>query len=71
MDELIQRQNVWCAELKQRQLEAQATTKDLHQDITAMNEVLHSRIRTTESGLEGLKLTQQQLIAQLHVTKPL
>lgn len=34
-----------------------------------MNEVLHSRIRTTESGLEGLKLTQQQLITQLHVTK--
>ena len=69
MEELIQRQNARCAELEQKQLEAQATAENLHQDITAVKEVLHSRIRATESGLEGLELTHQRLTAELHATK--
>ena len=69
VEELIQRQNARCAELEQRQLEAQTTVDNLQQDITAVKEVLHSRIGATESGLEGLELAQQKLTAELHATK--
>ena len=50
-------------------METQVTAENLHQDITAVKEVLHSRIRATESGLEGLELTQQRLTAELHAAK--
>ena len=43
--------------------------KNLQQDITAVKDVLHSRIRVTESGLEGLEITQQRLTAELHAAK--
>ena len=69
VEELIQRQNARCAELEQRQMEAQASVENLQQDITAVKDVLHSRIRATESGLEGLEIAQQRLTTELHAAK--
>ena len=43
--------------------------KNLQQDITAVKDVLHSRISATESGLEGLEIAQQRLTAELHAAK--
>ena len=43
--------------------------ENLQQDITAVKEVLHSRIGAMESGLEGLELAQQKLTAELHAIR--
>ena len=50
-------------------MEAQATVENLQQDIASVKEVLHSRIRATESGLEGLEITQHRLTTELCATK--
>ena len=69
LEELVQRQNARCSELEQRQMETQATVENLHQDIRAMKEVFNSRIGATESGLEGLEITQQRLTTELQSAK--
>ena len=50
-------------------MEMQATVENLHQDIRAMKEVLNSTIGATESGLEGLEITQQRLTTELQAAK--
>jgi hypothetical protein len=69
MEELLQKQNARCTELEQRQLAVHTTIENLQQDVAAVKEVLHARIRATESGLEGLEGTQQRLTTELHAAK--
>ena len=67
--ELIHKQDARWLEIEQRQLDVEATMQTLQQDISAVKEVLNTRVNDTESGLQKLRITKQRLTAELQETK--